>query len=177
MRWIVEVTASGSSPGTHKTIKFKKKQIVCMFQIEACAPFQKKDLIHPLQIIIITCTASISLVCFEIYYSNELKGHCLISCSSQSWGHGRNAVRNAAIKCPAVSTNCWTVLRKDRTFTCNAVFTMNSAALSSRGLRNGVIFCENCVSFWPQCRKFEEEKSDIMSKSSWVGCYLTVSVC
>jgi len=97
MRWIVEVTASGSSP-----------QIVCMFQIEACAPFQKKDLIHPLQIIIITCTASISLVCFEIYYSNELKGHCLISCSSQSWGHGRNAVRNAAIKCPAVSINCWT---------------------------------------------------------------------
>ena len=108
MRWIVEVTASGSSPGTHKKIKLKKNQIVCMFQIEACAPFQKKDLIHPLQIIIITCTASISLVCFEIYYSKELKGHCLISCSSQSWGHGRNAVRNAAIKCPAVSINCWT---------------------------------------------------------------------
>ena len=32
---------------------------------------------------------------------------------------------------------------------CNAVFAMNSAALSSRGLRNRVIFCENCVSFWP----------------------------
>ena len=30
---------------------------------------------------------------------------------------------------------------------CNAVFAMNSAALSSRGLRNRVIFCENCVSF------------------------------
>jgi len=60
---------------------------------------------------------------------------------------------------------------------CNAVFAMNSAALSSRGLRNRVIFCEHCVSFWPQCTKFENEKSDFMSKSSGVGCYLTVSVC
>ena len=32
-------------------------------------------------------------------------------------------------------SNCWTVLKKDRTFMCNAVFAMNSAALSSRGLR------------------------------------------
>ena len=36
-------------------------------------------------------------ITFYVYYSKELKGHCLISCSSQSWGHGRNAVRNAAI--------------------------------------------------------------------------------
>ena len=43
-------------------------------------------------------------------------------------------------KYPAVKTNCWTVLKKDRTFMCNAVFAMNSAALSSRGLRNRVIF-------------------------------------
>jgi len=53
---------------------------------------------------------------------------------------------------------------------------MNSAALSDRRIRNGVIFCENCVSFWPQCTKFDNENSDFMSKSSWVGCYLTVSV-
>jgi len=47
---------------------------------------------------------------------------------------------------------------------CNAVFTLNSAALSPRWLRNRVIFCENCVSFLPLCRKFEDENDDFMSK-------------
>jgi len=60
---------------------------------------------------------------------------------------------------------------------CNAVFAMNIAALSFRGFRNvSLIFCENCVSFWPQCIKFEDGNSHIMSKSSEVGCLLPYSI-
>jgi len=112
---------------------------------------------------------------YYIYYSKELKGHCLISCSSQSWGHGRKAVRNAAINAQwlapivelysgkiglwrAMQFSLWTALL------CHP----EASEMWSFSVKIAFLFGLSVESL---------KKKNRISCQNQVGCYLTVSVC